>query len=183
MEKEPLLSDDDQGAMPSVPPVSDKTDEEPPAYLAATEGDQRLAWAPQTAPPHHQQPQHQQCQQPQYMSQHGNCCQQSQSNTAVVVTPPYGYQPQLQTITMVQTVPSQFFGLSLLTLFLCCWPIGIFALISSFRTKDRIAVRDFVGAARSSQLAKMLNIIGITIGICFYVFSVLSFIIYMSVKK
>jgi hypothetical protein len=72
------------------------------------------------------------CGRPQRYQQHRTtCCEQpsQQTNTQVYVQT----MPPTMTRTVVQGVPPDYLGLSIFTLILCCWPIGIFALIQSLK--------------------------------------------------
>uniref|UniRef100_A0A8C4SYM1 Uncharacterized protein n=1 Tax=Erpetoichthys calabaricus TaxID=27687 RepID=A0A8C4SYM1_ERPCA len=63
-----------------------------------------------------------------------------------------------------QSVPS-YLGWSIFTLICCCLPVGIAALICSCRVNDASSAGDSVRATEASRKAKILNIVGLVIGI------------------
>ncbi|XP_019367398.1 PREDICTED: tumor suppressor candidate 5 homolog [Gavialis gangeticus] len=66
--------------------------------------------------------------------------------------------------TAQRQVPT-YLALSIFNLLCCCFPLGIVALIFSLRTENASGVGKMEEAAKASHTARMLNIIGIVIGI------------------
>lgn len=180
VERAPLMEYDDRGIRPTAPPS-----EEPPAY-EAPKGDRSkppdyfdvvsgYPGGPQQQYPgsgyqYHQHHPHihgysyqtQQgcCGQSQGYQQYRACCEQpSQGQT-------YG-QTMPATMGPVHRASPDYLGLSIFTL-ICCWPIGICALVQSLRTRELTSTGNVDAAAASSRSTRLLNVIGIVMGCIFF---------------
>jgi hypothetical protein len=64
----------------------------------------------------------------------------------------------------IRDVPS-YLALSIITTLLCCWPLGIVAIIFSAQVNTRLQAGDTEGAVRASNTAKVLCILSFVFGL------------------
>ncbi|XP_040270485.1 synapse differentiation-inducing gene protein 1-like [Bufo bufo] len=90
--------------------------------------------------------------------------------TGPTVAEPGAYPPVVTTsqyvVAMPQPAHRDYMGLSMLNIFLCCFPLGIIALLFSSKSRDSLRRGDTRQAAEYSATALRLNIAGIVIGCC-----------------
>ncbi|CAB1348512.1 unnamed protein product [Coregonus sp. 'balchen'] len=67
--------------------------------------------------------------------------------------------------TQAHTKVPSYLGWSIFNTLCCCLPIGIVAIICSCRADKANAVGEATAAAEASRIAKILNIVGLVIGI------------------
>ncbi|KPP75168.1 hypothetical protein Z043_105592 [Scleropages formosus] len=60
---------------------------------------------------------------------------------------------------------NNYLGWSIFNTLCCCLPLGVAAIIYSCRAKDAAAIGDSTRAQEASRTAKILNIVGLTLGI------------------
>ncbi|XP_062520092.1 uncharacterized protein LOC134195096 [Corticium candelabrum] len=142
------------GPIHQMPPPHMPPPHMPPPHMPPPHMPSRYMPAPHmpSLPP----PQIRPPQMPPYLS-----AQQSATST-VVVQQPYpghvgvgGYSNEI----------NDYYCLSIFTLILFCWPIGLVALSASRRARDRLLLGDINGAKEASTQALQLNVAGIVIGI------------------
>ncbi|KAM3616865.1 uncharacterized protein V6R79_025062 [Siganus canaliculatus] len=64
-----------------------------------------------------------------------------------------------------QTVTPTYLGWSIFTTAFCCMPLGIAAIVYSYKAQSANGVGETAAAADASRTAKILNIIGLVCGI------------------
>ncbi|HLU81486.1 MAG TPA: CD225/dispanin family protein [Flavobacteriaceae bacterium] len=72
----------------------------------------------------------------------------------------------------VQSPPENYLAWAIITTILCCWPIGIFAIIKSTSVNKLWQQGDFAGAQKASEDAKKYSIwaaFGVLIPIILYI--------------
>ncbi|CAH2318321.1 major prion -like [Pelobates cultripes] len=91
--------------------------------------------------------------------------------------PMSSYNPQqaVPMPTLVKTQPNvmvipqptyrDYLGLSIMNLILCCFPVGIAAVVFSCKTRDSLRRGDMISAASDSRTAFSLNMVALGLGI------------------
>ncbi|XP_063291489.1 proline rich transmembrane protein 1B-like isoform X1 [Pelobates fuscus] len=94
-----------------------------------------------------------------------------QPNRAPIVTT----QPNVMVVP--QPAYKDYLGLSIMNLLLCCFPLGIIALIYSCKTVDSMRRGDMIMASSESRTSFTLNMVALGLGIVGHV-AWISFVIY-----
>ncbi|XP_056397837.1 proline rich transmembrane protein 1B-like [Hyla sarda] len=94
---------------------------------------------------------------PPYYTPPGPMPTQTPAPTMVISTQPY-------VVAMPQRPYRDYMVLSMATLLLFCWPLGIAAVMYSSKTRDALRRGDPLMAAQYSHTAWIINIVGMVIG-------------------
>lgn len=126
------------------------------------------AAAPQAPPPPAYQPPPPQYQAP--APQYQQPAPQYQAPQPQYAPPPpgYGAPPPAYGMPPMGAMPAAnvatHLGLAIVTMILCCLPLGAFALVQAQKVKKCQAVGDYAGAVAASGKAKTYSILGIVLG-------------------
>ncbi|KAL4647495.1 interferon-induced transmembrane protein 1-like [Arapaima gigas] len=60
---------------------------------------------------------------------------------------------------------SDHLGWSIFTTLCCCLPLGVAAIVCSFKARNATSIGDSTGAQKASRTAKILNIVGLVVGL------------------
>ncbi|XP_041426007.1 synapse differentiation-inducing gene protein 1-like [Xenopus laevis] len=100
--------------------------------------------------------------------------------TAHFIQPPSASQHAVvMNIQPVGRSYKDYLGCSIVNLICCCLPIGIAALIFSFKTREDIIRGDMVSADSDSRMALILNMVALGVGLLLNVLSISIFIYYI----
>ncbi|XP_060084747.1 proline-rich transmembrane protein 1-like [Ylistrum balloti] len=84
----------------------------------------------------------------------------------------YGYPPATVVVTQpgiapmgpTQPAPASYMIASVIGCLFCLWPLGIGAIVASYNVQSAVARGDISSAQRSSNVAKIVNIVNFAIG-------------------
>lgn len=90
---------------------------------------------------------------------------------------PYGYAPPSGQYQPAMAMPPNYLWQSIVVTLLCCWPLGIPAIVFATQVGKKYGMGDYAGAAAASKKARTWMTVALVLGVIWIALSIIGSVI------